>query len=177
MLMSHVPNPVVLTESSSISNRDVSFMSGCCLGKNRCKAWTLAIILFLACWSMLSASAGLAMKWYGQNPLGSGKNYEDIMNLLDPLEMEVREKIVRHAWDRYVYNPRARLGNFWYDAFEAAYEDLDTDDNATKDAAIREIARLSLLAFEVDLNTGRPVDMPTKAWLSWLAWHPKFLWS
>lgn len=59
--------------------------------------------------------------------------------------MEEREKVVKHMWDVYTNNRRIRLPRFWQEAFEAAYEDLTSDVPVVANAAISEIAKMSLL--------------------------------
>jgi len=66
-------------------------------------------------------------------------------------EMEEREKVVRHMWDVYTNNRRIRLPRFWQEAFEAAYEDLSSDVAEVRDAAIAEIANMSLSSFDIQL--------------------------
>jgi len=65
--------------------------------------------------------------------------------------MEEREKVVRHMWDVYTNNRRIRLPRFWQEAFEAAYEDLSSDVVEDRDAAIAEIANMSLSSFDIQL--------------------------
>lgn len=59
--------------------------------------------------------------------------------------MEEREKLVRHMWDVYTQSKNVRLPLFWQEAFEAAYEDLTSEDSNVRDAAISEIAKMSLV--------------------------------
>ncbi|TKY55808.1 hypothetical protein E2542_SST20231 [Spatholobus suberectus] len=65
--------------------------------------------------------------------------------------MEEREKVVRHMWDVYTNNRGIRLPRFWQQAFEAAYEDLTSDVAEVRDAAITEIANMSLRSFDLQL--------------------------
>lgn len=57
--------------------------------------------------------------------------------------MEEREKVVRHMWEVYIHSSN-RLPRFWSEAFQAAYDSLASDVPAVRDAAISEIAKLSL---------------------------------
>ncbi|XP_024541604.1 uncharacterized protein LOC112350147 [Selaginella moellendorffii] len=133
------------------------------------KAWAVAIILLLAVWSMLSGSAGLglARKWsaaaHTQTSrflLAAMDHYHGGGGDEDELEAEMREKIVRHAWSGYRFGSKEdkSSGSFWQDAFEAAFEELESDKSTVSDGAVREIAKLSarLGAFGVDVNTGKP---------------------
>jgi hypothetical protein len=66
-------------------------------------------------------------------------------------EMEQREKLVRRMWDVYTRTgDHVRLPRFWQEAFEAAYEELAGDDTQATDAAISEIARMSVHRPEVE---------------------------
>lgn len=58
--------------------------------------------------------------------------------------MEEREKLVKHMWDVFMNSKRVALPNFWKDAFVAAYEDLISDLPEVREAAITEIARMSI---------------------------------
>ncbi|RWW77685.1 hypothetical protein BHE74_00014142 [Ensete ventricosum] len=65
--------------------------------------------------------------------------------------MEERAKVVRHMWDVYAHShSNGRLPRFWQQAFEAAYEELAGDDPASRDAAVAEIARLSMRMVDLE---------------------------
>lgn len=64
--------------------------------------------------------------------------------------MEERGKVVRHMWDIYAHSHRIRLPRFWQEAFEAAYEELVSDDPAVRDAAVSEIARMSMRMVDLE---------------------------
>lgn len=64
--------------------------------------------------------------------------------------MEEREKVVKHMWDLYTNNRRIRLPRFWQEAFEAAYEDLTSDVPEVREAAISEIAKMSLHSIDIE---------------------------
>lgn len=65
-------------------------------------------------------------------------------------EMEEREKVVNHMWDVYTNSRRIRLPRFWQEAFEAAYEELISDVPEVRDAAITEIAKMSVRSIDFD---------------------------
>ncbi|CAL0311503.1 unnamed protein product [Lupinus luteus] len=117
-------------------------------GKTRYKIWALAAILILALWSMLTGT--ISLRWSGN--LNSLTNDIDtpIHDDLDVLEMEEREKVVRHMWDVYSNSRRIRLPRFWQEAFEAAYEELTSDVSGVRDAAINEIAKMSVRSLHFD---------------------------
>lgn len=64
--------------------------------------------------------------------------------------MEEREKVVKHMWDVYTNNRRIRLTRFWRKAFEAAYEELTSDAPGAREAAISEIAKMSVSSVDID---------------------------
>lgn len=64
--------------------------------------------------------------------------------------MEEREKVVKHMWDVYTNSRRIRLTRFWQEAFEAAYEDLTSDVPGVREAAISEIAKMSVRSIDLD---------------------------
>ncbi|KAF2324564.1 hypothetical protein GH714_015287 [Hevea brasiliensis] len=101
---------------------------GALFGKTRYKFWVLAAILLLAFWTMFTGS--VTLKW---SP-----------------EVEEKEHLVRHMWDIYTHSSSTKLPRFWQEAFEAAYEALASDVTAIRDAAVSEIAKLSLRSFNPD---------------------------
>jgi hypothetical protein len=64
--------------------------------------------------------------------------------------MEERERAVKHMWDIYTNSRRIRLPKFWQEAFEAAYEELTSDAPDVKEAAITEIAKMSIRSIDLD---------------------------
>lgn len=64
--------------------------------------------------------------------------------------MEEREKVVKHMWDVYTNSRRIRLPKFWQEAFEAAYEDLTSDVPGVREAAITEIAKMSVRSIDIE---------------------------
>lgn len=65
--------------------------------------------------------------------------------------MEEREKLVNHMWDVYTNSPRIRLLKFWQEAFEAAYEELNSDVAEVREAAISEISKMSIRFVHIEL--------------------------
>lgn len=126
--------PVVRRESSR----------GGLLGKTSSyKFWVLAALLLLAFWSMFTGS--VTLKWSVGNLSRisddfSSPNYDD----LDILEVEEREKMVKHMWDVYAQSRSGGVPRFWQEAFEAAYENLVSDVPGVRDSAFSEIAKMSL---------------------------------
>lgn len=52
--------------------------------------------------------------------------------------------MVKHMWDVYTNSRRIRIPRFWQEAFEAAYEELTSDIAEVREAAISEIANMSM---------------------------------
>ncbi|KAL6856282.1 hypothetical protein ACP4OV_019084 [Aristida adscensionis] len=143
----HSPTPPSPATKISIP---VSSGEAALLGKGRYKAWALAAIVLLALWSMFAAS--VTLRWSsGDLAATFGDAADPLIDDLDPLEMEEREKLVRRMWDMYTRTgDHVRLPRFWQEAFEAAYEELAGDDMLASDAAISEIARMSVHRPEVE---------------------------
>ncbi|GAB2224872.1 hypothetical protein Droror1_Dr00005650 [Drosera rotundifolia] len=121
------------------------------LGKDRFKLFALAALLLLALWSMFAGS--LTLNSSPTNPSSIPFN-DDIGGIgiseFDVLEVVEREKVVRHLWNVYTLAAGSiRLPRFWQQAFEAAYENLISDVEAVRDAAVEEIARMSLGAADL----------------------------
>ncbi|XP_057975660.1 uncharacterized protein LOC131163003 [Malania oleifera] len=113
------------------------------------KFWALAAILLLAFWTMFTGS--VTLKWSaGDLSRTSGDIDSPVRDDLDILEMEEREKVVRRMWDVYTHSSSIRLPRFWQQAFEAAYENLVSDVAAVRDAAITEIAKISVWTIDID---------------------------
>ncbi|CAD6223135.1 unnamed protein product [Miscanthus lutarioriparius] len=130
----HSPTPASATKISI----PVSSGEAALFGKGRYKVWALAAIALLALWSMFAASVTLR--------LSSGELAATFGD-----EMEQREKLVRRMWDVYTRTDNhVRLPRFWQEAFEAAYEELAGDDTLATDAAISEIARMSIHRPEIE---------------------------
>ncbi|GLJ29991.1 hypothetical protein SUGI_0592910 [Cryptomeria japonica] len=84
--------------------------------------------------------------------LGKGSDEFDkrLQDDFDVLEIEEREKVVRHMWDIYIHNPRLKLTSFWQEAFQAAYEELESEVPGARESAISEIAKMSLRLVDMD---------------------------
>ncbi|THG22730.1 hypothetical protein TEA_022725 [Camellia sinensis var. sinensis] len=120
-------------------------------GKGRYKFWALSAILLLAFWSMLTGTVSL--RWSAGNLNRFSDDFDiPIHDDLDVLEMEEREKVVKHMWDVYTNSRRIRLPRFWQEAFEAAYEDLMSDAPGVREAAISDIAKMSLRSIDFELS-------------------------
>ncbi|KDP27567.1 hypothetical protein JCGZ_20030 [Jatropha curcas] len=135
------------TEGKANAKKDSS--DSILFGKGRYKFWALAAILLLAFWSMFTGT--VTLRWSSGN---LNSLYDDIdapiHDDLDVLEMEEREKVVKHMWDVYTNSRRIRLPRFWLEAFEAAYEELTSDVPGIRDAAISEIAKMSVRSIILD---------------------------
>ncbi|KAA8528635.1 hypothetical protein F0562_035990 [Nyssa sinensis] len=138
------------------------------LGKGRYKFWALAAIILLAFWSMLTGS--VTLKWTAGNLNPISDHFDSpIHDDLDVLEVKERERLVRHMWDIYTHSSSIRLPRFWQEAFEAAYEDLTSDVAGVRNAAVSEIAKMSLMSVDVDrppvqsTNTREGRNIPKKA--------------
>ncbi|KAK7310902.1 hypothetical protein RJT34_08688 [Clitoria ternatea] len=120
--------------------------------KRHCRLWVLGAIIVVALWSMLAASIILNLKWSGTN----NHDFDSmILEDLDVLEVEEREKVVRHMWDVYsgTHSKYVPLPKFWSEAFAAAYEHLVSDVDGVRDAAVSEIAKMSLHFLPIPLQS------------------------
>ncbi|CAM8985672.1 unnamed protein product [Rhodiola kirilowii] len=129
--------PLPVTSTTKKESVDSSLF-----GKGKYKVWALSAILLLAFWSMFTGT--ISLRWSA----GNLNRISDEMDVrisddLDVLEMEEREKVVQKMWDVYT-NGHVRLPRFWQEAFESAYEELSTDDPGVREAAISEIAKMSI---------------------------------
>ncbi|XP_009364539.2 uncharacterized protein LOC103954431 [Pyrus x bretschneideri] len=144
-----IPSSTVIRKDTSSS---LSSKAGGFLDKNRYKISVLAAILLLAFWSMFTGC--VTLKWSAGN-LSHLSDDLDIPTFddLDILEVEEREKVVRQMWDLYTQSSSSstsRLPLFWQEAFEAAYEHLSSDVAAVRDAAVSEIAKMSIRSIVLD---------------------------
>lgn len=140
------------TYSSSNTNsvHSKSLYDAALFGRGRYKFWALGAILLLAFWSMFTGTVSL--RWSA----GNLNRLPDLFDIpisddLDVLEMEEREKLVNHMWDVYTNSPRIRLLKFWQEAFEAAYEELNSDIAEVREAAISEISKMSIRFVRTEL--------------------------
>lgn len=133
--------------SEHINNNNINNNNnGILFGRTRYKFWVLAVILLLAFWSMFTGSVTLKWSTAGNlNPLIDDFDSR-LHSDLDILEVEDREKVVRKMWDVYTHSRTIRLPKFWQMAFEAAFEDLTSDLPSVRNAAVFEIAKMSLLS-------------------------------
>ncbi|ESW08580.1 hypothetical protein PHAVU_009G057300 [Phaseolus vulgaris] len=104
--------------------------------------WVLAVVILVGLWSMFAGSVTLKWSTTDNDDFGS-----TIIQDLDVLEVEEREKVVRQMWDLYSHSRTKSVGlpKFWWEAFEAAYEELVSDVGGVRDGAVSEIAKMSLL--------------------------------
>ncbi|KAL8549727.1 hypothetical protein ACS0TY_008536 [Phlomoides rotata] len=132
------------SSSSGIHRRNNSLDSSSIFGRGRYKFWALAAILMLAFWSMLTGT--VTLRW-SAGDLQSQFNQDYITPSaedLDVLDLEEREKLVRHMWDVYTNSHGVKLSGFWQEAFVAAYEDLTSEVPQVREDAITEIAKMSV---------------------------------
>ncbi|KAG0458447.1 hypothetical protein HPP92_023604 [Vanilla planifolia] len=114
------------------------------LFRGRYKFLVLAAILLLAVWSILTGT--VTLKWAAGKLNGISDDIDSSsMEDLDVLEVEEREKVVRHMWDVYTHGRRMLLPRFWQEVFAAAYEELSSDLEWVRVSAITEIARMTLM--------------------------------
>ncbi|KAL8167674.1 hypothetical protein V2J09_009173 [Rumex salicifolius] len=149
-------DPLPLTTSISSSSSSSTFSvkkepsDSSIFGKGRYKFWALAAILLLAFWSMFTGTVTLRWSAGRLNHLSDGID-TPIRDDLDVLEMEEREKVVKHMWNVYTNSRRINLPRFWQEAFEAAYEDMTSDVPGVREAAVTEIAKMSIRSIGIDL--------------------------
>ncbi|XP_062102375.1 uncharacterized protein LOC133812604 [Humulus lupulus] len=135
--------------TTTATTKKESSDSGQALGKGRYKFWALGAIILLALWSMFTGT--VTLRWSAGNLNRITDDFDTpIHDDLDVLEMEEREKVVKHMWDVYTNSRRIRLPRFWQEAFEAAYEDLISDAPGVREAAITEIAKMSVRSINID---------------------------
>ncbi|KAH1123978.1 hypothetical protein GYH30_013951, partial [Glycine max] len=101
--------------------------------------WVLAAVILIALWSMLAGS--VTLKW-------SSSNNDDFDSTIH--DVGEREKVVRHMWDAYsrTHTKSVGLPKFWWEAFEAAYEQLMSDV-----PAVSEIAKMSLRSLPLQIQS------------------------
>lgn len=136
--------------SSSFPGKKEASDNNTIFGKGRYKFWALAAILLLAFWSMFTGTVTLRWSAGRLNHLSDGIE-SPIRDDLDVLEMEEREKVVKYMWDVYTNSRRINLPRFWQEAFEAAYEDMTSDVPGVLEAAVTEIAKMSIRSIGIDL--------------------------
>lgn len=57
---------------------------------------------------------------------------------------------MKRLWDVYTNTHRIGLTKFWQEAFEAAYEELSSDVPEVLEAAISEIAKMSVRSIDIE---------------------------
>ncbi|XP_010531025.1 PREDICTED: uncharacterized protein LOC104807445 isoform X2 [Tarenaya hassleriana] len=137
------------TGTTAAANSKKETADSALFGKGRYKFWALAAILLLAFWSMFAGTVTLRLSDGNLNRISDDLGFQSYDNL-DVLEMEEREKVVKHMWDVYTNGHRIRLPRFWQEAFEAAYEELTSDVPGVREAAIGEIAKMSVRSVTLD---------------------------
>ncbi|WCJ25053.1 hypothetical protein M5689_006964 [Euphorbia peplus] len=144
-----LPTSTAASTATSASNAKKDSSDYSLFGKGRYKFWALAAILLLAFWSMFTGA--VTLRWSAGDLNRLSDDFDaPIHDDLDVLEMEEREKVVKHMWDVYSNSRRIRLPRFWQEAFEAAYEELTSDVPEIRDAAISEIAKMSVRSIVLD---------------------------
>ncbi|CAE6155730.1 unnamed protein product [Arabidopsis arenosa] len=142
---------------AAIANSKKENSDAVLFGRGRYKFWAFAAILLLAFWSMFTGTVTLRLSTGNLNRLSEDlgiPNYEN----LDVLEMEEREKVVKHMWDVYTNSRRIKLPRFWQEAFVAAYEELTSDVPGVREAAIGEIAKMSVRSITLDPPPSRSMS-------------------
>ncbi|KAL0378114.1 UNVERIFIED_CONTAM: hypothetical protein Sradi_3116900 [Sesamum radiatum] len=134
---------VLSSSSPGISKKDHYSDASGLFGRGRYKFWALAAILLLAFCSMLTGTVTLHWSAGNLNRLNEEYNSPAAEDL-DVLDLEEREKLVKHMWVAYTSNQHIGSGGFWQEAFVAAYEDLTSEVPEVRDSAISEIARMSI---------------------------------
>ncbi|KAJ8770628.1 hypothetical protein K2173_021275 [Erythroxylum novogranatense] len=139
----------ITTTSTTTTGAKKDHSDSILFGRRSYKFWALAAILLLAFWTMLTGTVSLRWSAGNLNRLSDDID-TPIHDDLDVLDMEEREKVVKHMWDVYTNSRRIRLPRFWQEAFEAAYEELTSDDPGIREAAISEIAKMSVRSIVLD---------------------------
>ncbi|OIT37371.1 PREDICTED: uncharacterized protein LOC109240875 [Nicotiana attenuata] len=139
-----ISTPTAPSSSSyTTSKKETSSSYPAIFGRGRYKFWAFAAILLLAFWSMLTGT--VTLRWSAGNLNAISDNIDiPLPEDLDVLEMEEREKLVKHMWDVYTNSRGIKLPKFWQEAFEAAYEELTSDVPGVSEDAISEIAKMSV---------------------------------
>ncbi|CAH8274110.1 unnamed protein product [Arabidopsis lyrata] len=142
---------------TAIANSKKENSDSVLFGRGRYKFWAFAAILLLAFWSMFTGTVTLRLSTGNLNRLSEDLGIPNYANL-DVLEMEEREKVVKHMWDVYTSSRRIKLPRFWQEAFVAAYEELTSDVPGVREAAIGEIAKMSVRSITLDPPPSRSMS-------------------
>ncbi|CAA6653572.1 unnamed protein product [Spirodela intermedia] len=163
--------------TSSVTAGDGGAPDSILFRKGQYKVWALSAIVLLALWSMFTGTVNL--KWSAGNLNQIADNQVvPSRDDLDILELEERTKVVRHMWDVYAHSRQMQLPRFWLEVFEAAYEDMVNEDQGVRDAAVSEIAKMSMSMVDVVLSPpprhskvnydSYPVSPPSLCVLPWI---------
>lgn len=135
--------PLMYTKKETLDSR--------IFGRGRYKFWAFTAIILLAFWSMLTGTVTLRFSSGNLNHFSDDiSGGAPIRDDFDILEIQEREKVVKHMWDVYMNSRRIKLPQFWQEAFVAAYEDLTSDAPEVREAANAEIAIMSFRSIDVD---------------------------
>nr|ABU45202.1 unknown [Solanum bulbocastanum] len=136
-----ISTPTAPSSSFTTSKKETSYSA--IFGRGRYKFWAFTAILLLAFWSMLTGT--VTLRWSAGNLNAISDDIDiPLPEDLDVLEMEEREKLVKHMWDVYTNSRGIKLRKFWQEAFEAAYEELTSDVPGVPEDALSEIAKMSV---------------------------------
>ncbi|XP_058785333.1 uncharacterized protein LOC131660176 isoform X1 [Vicia villosa] len=135
------------------------------VGKRHYMLCALTAIVLIALWSMFTGTVTLKWSTNNLNQFSDGLD-SMILEDLDVLEVEEREKVVRRMWDVYSRSHSNSIGlpQFWLEAFEAAYENLVSDVPVVRETAVSEIAKMSLalrsqIVHQLPLQLESPSDV------------------
>ncbi|XP_015064074.1 uncharacterized protein LOC107009277 [Solanum pennellii] len=136
-----ISTPTAPSSSFTTSKKETSYFA--IFGRGRYKFWAFAAISLLALWSMFTGT--VTLRWSAGNLNAISDDIDiPLPEDLDVLEMEEREKLVKHMWDVYTNSRGIKLLKFWQEAFEAAYEELTSDVPGVPEDALSEIAKMSV---------------------------------
>ncbi|KAL8193769.1 hypothetical protein R6Q59_008134 [Mikania micrantha] len=142
--------PTTILSSSALNSNKKETLDSCIFRRGRYKFWILSAIIILAFWSMFTGTVTLHLSVGNLNRLSDEfAGGSPINDDYDVLEIEEREKVVKHMWDVYTNSRKMKLPRFWQEAFVAAYEDLTSDAPEVREAAISEIAKMSFHSVDV----------------------------
>ncbi|KAJ0252290.1 Uncharacterized protein HA466_0131020 [Hirschfeldia incana] len=134
----------VLPATTATNPKKDSSSDSVLFGRGRYKFCAFAALMLLAFWSMFTGTVTLRLSTENLDRLSENIGIPTNHENLDVLEMEERERVVKHMWDVFTNSRRIKLPEFWQKAFGAAYEELISDVPGVRDAAIGEIAKMSV---------------------------------
>ncbi|KAL8166060.1 hypothetical protein V2J09_007559 [Rumex salicifolius] len=134
-------------------------------GKDRYKLFALAALLLLAVWSIFTGT--LTLKSSNSDLVVSTFSFSSPEDF-DVLEVAEREALVKKLWNVYLHGyggpgNKIRLLRFWEEAFQAAFESLNSDSPAVRDCAFSEIAKMSLSSLDLLPTRTHPKDAAEEA--------------